>query len=157
MKAVKIFVFFGSKITANSNWGHKIKRSLLLRRKTIWKLDSILRSRDMTLKTKVHLIKAILYLVFPVVMCGYKSFVIKKVEHWRTDAVESWCQRRFFKVSWTTRQSNQPNPTEIKPEYSLEGLMLKLKFQYFGHLMQRADSSEKTLMLGKTEGGRRKG
>ena len=117
-------------------------------------LDSILKSRDITLTTKVHLVKAT---VFPVVMYGYESWTIKKAEHWRIDAFELWCWRRFLRVSWTARRSNQSILREISPEYSLEGLMLKLKLQYFGHLMPRRDSLEKTLMLGKFEGGRRRG
>ena len=114
-------------------------------------LNSILKSRDITLLTKVHLVKAV---VFPVVMYGCESWTIKKAEHWRIDAFEVWCWRRLLRVSWTTRRSNQSILKEISPEYSLEGLMLKLKWQYFGHLMQRIDSFEKTLMLGKIEGGR---
>ena len=117
-------------------------------------LDSILKSRDITLPTKVNLVKA---MFFPGVMCGYGSWTIKKAEHWRIDAFELWCWRRFLRVSWTARRSNQSILKEISAEYSLEGLMLKLKHQYFGHLMQRTDSLEKTLMLGKTEGGRRRG
>ena len=117
-------------------------------------LDSILKSRDITLPTKVHLVKA---MVFPVVMYGCESWTIKKGEHRRIDAFELWCWRRLLRVPWTARRSNQSILKEISPEYSLEGLMLKLKLQYFGHLMRRADSFEKTLMLGKTEGGRRRG
>ena len=117
-------------------------------------LDSILKSRDITLLTKLNLVKA---MFFPGVMCGYESWTIKKTEHWRTDAFELWCWRRFLRVPWTARRYNQSILKEISPEYSLEGLMLKLKHQYFGHLMQRTDSLEKTLMLGKTEGGRRRG
>ena len=117
-------------------------------------LDSILKSKDITLPTKVHLVKA---MVFPVVMYGCESWTIKKAERWRIDAFELWCWRRLLRVPWTTRRSNQFILKEISPEYSLEGLMLKLKLQYFGHLMQRADSLEKTLMLGKIECGRRRG
>ena len=117
-------------------------------------LDSILKSRDITLPTKVHLVKA---MVFPVVMYGCESWTIKKAEHQRTDAFELWCWRRLLRVPWTARRSNQSILKEISPECSLEGLMLKLKLQYFGHLMQRTDSLEKTLMLGKIEGGRRRG
>ena len=117
-------------------------------------LDSILKSRDITLPTKVHLVKA---MVFPVVMYGYESWTIKKAEHRRIDAFELWCWRRLLRVRWTARKSNQSILKEISPKYSLEALMLKLKFQYFGHLMQRTDSLEKTLMLGKTDGGRRRG
>ena len=117
-------------------------------------LDSILKSRDITLPTKVHLVKA---MVFPVVICGYESWTIKKAECRRIDAFELWCWRRLLRVPWTARRSNQSILKEISPEYSLEGLMLKLKLQYFGHLMQRTDSLEKTPMLGKTEGRRRRG
>ena len=117
-------------------------------------LDRVLKSRDITLPTKVHLIKA---MVFPVVMYGYESWTIKKAEHRRIDDFELWCWRRLLRVPWAARRSNQSILKEISPEYSLEGLMLKLKLQYFGHLMQRADSFEKTLMLGKIEGGRRRG
>ena len=117
-------------------------------------LDSILKSRDITLPTKVHLVKS---MIFPVVMYGCDSWIIKKAEHRRIDAFELWCWRRLLRVSWTTQRSNQSVLKEISPEYSLEGLMLKLKLQYFGHLMWRADSFEKTLMLGKIEGGRRRG
>ena len=117
-------------------------------------LDSILKSRDITLPKKVHLVKA---MVFPIVMYGCESWTVKKAEHQRTDALELWCWRRLLRVPWTERRSNQPVLKEISPEYSLEGLMLKLKPQYFGHLMRRTDSFEKTLMLGMTEGGRRRG
>ena len=117
-------------------------------------LDSILKSIDSTLSTKVHLVKA---MVFPVVMYGYEIWTIKKAEHWRTDAFELWCWRRLLRVSWTARRSNQSILKEISPKYSLEGLMLKLKLQYFGHLMQRTDSLEKTVILGKIEGRRRRG
>ena len=127
---------------------------LLLRRKAIANLDSILKSRDITLPTKVHLVKA---MVFPVVMDGYKSWTIKKAEHWRIDAFELWCWRRLFRVPWIARRSSQSLLKEISPECSLDGLMLKLKLQYFGHLMRRSDSLEKTLMLGKTAGRRRRG
>ena len=124
----------------------------LLGRKLMTNLDSILKSRDITLPTKVHLDKA---MVFPVVMYGCESWTIKKAERWRIDAFEPWCWRRLLRVPWTARRSNQSILKEISPECSLEGLMLKLKLQYFGHLMQRTDSLEKTLMLGKTEGRRR--
>ena len=117
-------------------------------------LDNILKIRDITLPTMVHLVKA---MVFPVVICGCESWTMKKAEHQRIDAFELWCWRRLLRVPWTARRSNQSIPKEISPEYSLEGLMLKLKLQYFGHLMQRADSLEKTLMLGKIEGRRRRG
>ena len=133
---------------------HEIKRHLLLGRKVMTNLDSTLKSRDITLPTKVRLVKA---MVFPVVMYGCESWTIKKAEHWRIDAFESWCWRRLLRVPWTARSSNQSILKEISPGYSLEGLMLKLKLQYFGHLMQRVDSSEKTLMLGKIEGRRRMG
>ena len=133
---------------------HEIKRRLLLWRKAMINLDSTLKSRDITLPTKVHLFKA---MVFPVVTYGYESWSIKKAEHWRTDAFELWCWRRLLWVPWTARTSNQLILKEVSPEYSLEGLMLKLKLHYFAHLMKRADSLEKTLMLGKVEGGRRRG
>ena len=126
---------------------------MLLGRKAVTNLDSILKSRDITLLTKVHLVKAV---VFPVVMCGCESWTIKKAEHRRIDAFELWCWRRHLRVPWTARRSNQSILNKISLEYSLEGLMLKLKLQYFGHLMQRTDSLEKTLMLGKTEGKRRR-
>ena len=148
------FIFGGSKITADGDCSHEIKRRLLLGRKVMTNLDSILKSRDITLPTKVHLVKA---MVFPVVMCGCESWTIKKAEHRRTDALELWCWRRLLRVPWTARRSNQSILKEISPECSLEGLMLKLKLQYSGHLMRRADSLEKTLMLGKIEGKRRRG
>ena len=137
-----------------SNCSHKIQVCMLLGRKAMMNPDRVLKRRDITLPTKVRLIKA---MVFPLVMYGYESWTINKAECQRIDAFELRCWRRLLRVPWTARRSNQSILKEIKPEYSLEGLMLKLKFQYFGHLMQRADSSEKTLMLGKTEGGRRKG
>ena len=133
---------------------HEIKRCLLLGRKVVNNLDSILKSRDITLPTKVHLVKA---MVFPVVMYGCESFIIKKAERRRIDAFELWCWRRLLKVLWIARRSNQSILNEISPEYSLEGWMLKLKLQSFGHLMRRTDSFEKTLMLGKIEGRRRRG
>ena len=145
--------FGGSKITADGNCSHEIKRHLLLGRKVLTNLDSILKSRDITWPTKVHLVKA---MVFPVVMYGCESWTIKKPEVWRIDAFELWCWRNL-RVPWTARRSNQSILKEISPGCSLEGLMLKLKLQYFGHLMQRADSFEKTLMLGKSEGKRRRG
>ena len=148
------FIFGGSKITANGDCSHEIKRHLLLGRKAMTNLDSILRSRDITLPTKVHLFKA---MVFPVVMYGCESWTMKKAEHRKIDVSELWHWRRLLRVPWTARRSNQFILKEISPEYSLEGLMLKLKLQYFGHLMGRTDSLEKTLMLGKTEGGRRRG
>ena len=129
-----------------------LKDALPLGRKAMSNLDCILKSRDVTFPTKVHLVKA---MGFPVVMYGCESWTIKKAECWRIDAFELWCWRRLLRVPWTARRSNQSILKEISPEYSLEGLMLKLKLQYFGHLMRRADSLEKTLMLGKTEGGRR--
>ena len=144
--------FGGSKITAAGDCSHEIKRRLLLGKKVTTKLDSILKSRDITLPTKVCLVKA---MVFPVVMCGCESWTIKKAEHRRIDAFELWCWRRPLRVPWTARRSSQSK--EISPGCSLEGLMLKLKLQYFGHLMRRADSFEKTLMLEKIEGGRRRG
>ena len=139
---------------SDGDCSHEIKRHLLLERKVMTNLDSILKSRDITLPTKVHLVKA---MVFPVVMYGCESWTIKKAELRRIDAFELWCWRRLLRVPWTARRSNQSILKEISPEYSLEGLMLKLKLQYFGHLMQRADSFEKTLMLGKIDGGRRRG
>ena len=148
------FVFLGSKITAGGDCSHEIKRRWLLGRKVMTNLDSILNSRDITLPTKVHLVKAI---VFPVVMYGYESWTIKKAEHQRIDAFELWCWRRLLRFPWTARRSNQSILKEISPEYSLEGLMLKLKLQYFGHLMRRADSLEKTLMLRKIDRREEKG
>ena len=145
-------IFWGSKITADGDRSHGIKRCLLLGRKVMTNLDSILRSRDITLLTKICLVKA---MVFPVVMYGCESWTIKKAERQRIDAFELWCWRRLLKVPWTARRSNQSIQKEISPECSLEGRLLKLKLQYFGHLMRRADSLEKTLMLGKIEGGRR--
>ena len=147
------FIFWGSKITADGDCSHEIKRPLLLGRKVVTNLDSILKSRNITLSTKVCLVKAI---VFPVVMYGCESWTTQKAEHRRTDAFELWCWRRLLRVLWPARRSDQSILKEINPGCSLEGLMLKLKLQYFGHLMQRADSFEKTLMLGKIEGRRRK-
>ena len=148
-------LFFGGfKITADGDCSQEIKRHLLLGRKVMTNLDSIFKSREITLPTKVHLVKA---MVFLVVMCAYESWTVKKAEYQRINAFELWCWRRLLRVPWTTRRSNQSILKEISPEYSLEGLMLKLKLQYFGHLMRRADSFEKTLMLGKTEGRRRRG
>ena len=144
----------GSKITVDRHCSHGIKRHLLLGRKAMTNLDSILKSRNITLPTKVCLVKA---LVFPIVMYGCESCTIKKAEHQRIDAFELWCWRRLLRVLWTARRSKQSILKEISPEYSLEGLMLKLKLQYFGHLMRRTDSLEKTLMLGKIEGRRRRG
>ena len=146
--------FGGSKIIAGGDFSHEIKRSLLLGRKAMTNLDSILKSRDITLSTKIHLVKA---MVFPVVMYGCENWAIKKAESQRIDAFELWCWRRLLRVPWTARRSNPSILKEISPEYSLEVLMLKLKLQYFGHLMRRADSFEKTLMLGKIEGRRKRG
>ena len=151
MEIVTDFILLGSKITVDSECSHEIKRGLLLQRKAITNLDSILNSRDITLPIKVYLVKAM-----PIVMYGCESWAIKKVEHWRIDTFELWCWRRLLRVPWTARRSNQLILKKISPEYLLEGLMLKLKFQYFGHLMQRTDSLEKTLMLGKNEGRRRR-
>ena len=150
------FIFWGgrSKITADGDCSHEIKRRLLLGRKTVINLDSILKSRGVTLPTKVCLVKA---MVFTVIVYGCESWTIKKAEHWRVDAFELWCWKKLLRDPWTTRRSNQSILKEISPEYSLEGLLLKLKLQYFGYLMQRTDSLEKTLMLGKIEGGRRRG
>ena len=142
------FIFLGSKITADGDCCHEIKRHLLLETKAMANLDSILKSRDITLPTKVHLVKA---MVFPVVPYGCESWTIKKAEHWRIDAFELWCWKRLLKIPWTARP-NQSVLREINPEYSLEGLMLKLMLPYLGHLMWRADLLGKTLMLGKTEG-----
>ena len=152
VETVTDFIFLGSKIIADGDCSHEIKRHLLLGRKAMTNLDSILKSRDMTLPTKVHLVKAV---VFPVVMYGCESWTIKKAEHQRTDAFELWYWRRLFRVLWTSGRSNQLITKAINPGYSLEGLMLKLRLQHFGYLMQRADSLEKTLMLGKIEGQRR--
>ena len=153
METVTDFIFLGSKITEDGDCNHEIKRCLLLGRKVITNLDSILKSKDITLSTKVHLIKA---MVFPVVMYGCESWTIKKAECKRIDAFEVWCWRRLLRVPWTARRSNQSILKEISPEYSLEGLMLRLKLQYFGHLMGRTDSFEKTLMLGKIDVRRRR-
>ena len=144
----------GSKTTADGNCSHEIKRHLLLGRKAMTNLDSILKSRNITLPTKVHIFKVI---VFPVVTYGCKSWTIKKGERQRIAAFELWCWRRLLRVPWTARRSNQSVLKETSPEYSLEVLMLKLKLQHFGHLMRRMDSLEKTLMLGKTEGRKRRG
>ena len=148
------FYFFRPQITANSGCSHEIKRHLLLGRKVMSNLDSIFKSRDITLSTKVHLVKA---MVFPVVMYGCESWTVKKAEHQRIDAFELWCWRRLLRVPWTARISNQSILKEISPGISLEGMMLKLKLQYFGHLMRRVDSLENTLMLGRIWGRRRKG
>ena len=146
--------FGGSKITADGDWSHEIKRHLLFGRKVMTNLDSIFKSRDITLPTKVHLVKA---MVFPVVMYGCESWTIKKAECWRIDAFEVWSWRRLLRVPWTARRSNQSILKEISPECSLKELMLKLKLQIFGQLMQKVNSLEKTLMLGKIEGRKRRG
>ena len=152
VETVADFIFLGSKITTNGDCSHEIKRRLLLGRKVMTNLDSLLKSRDITWPAKVRLVKAT---VFPVVMYGRESWTIKKAEHQRIDAFELWCWRRLLRVPWTARRSNQSILKEISPGCSLEGLMPKLKLQYFGHLIRRADSFEKTLMLGKIEGRRR--
>ena len=154
VETVSDFIFLGSKITADGDCSYEIKRRLLLGRKVMTNLDSILKSRDIILSTKVHLVKA---MIFPVVMYGCESWPIKKAERRRIDAFELWCWRRLLRMPWTARRSNQSILKEISPGCSLEGLMLKLKLQYLGHLMRRDDSFEKTLMLGKIEGGRRRG
>ena len=153
VETVSDFIFMVSKITADGDCSHEIKRYLLLGRKAMTNLDSIFKSRDITLPTKVCIVKAMMFLV---VMYGCESWTIKKAEHQRIDAFKLWCWRRLLRVPWTTRRSNQSMLKEINPEYSLEGLMLRLKLQYFGHLMPRVDSLEKTLMLGKNEGKRRR-
>ena len=153
METVSDFIFGGSKITAAGDCSHEIKRCLFLGKKAMTNLDSILKSRDNTLPAKVCLVKA---MVFPVVMYGCESWIIKKAEHQRIDAFELWCWRRLLIVPLTARRSNQSILKEISPKYSLEGLMLKLKVQYFGLLMQRTHLLENTLMLGKTEGRRRR-
>ena len=154
METMRDFIFGGSKITADGDCSHEIKRCLLLGRKIVTNLDSILKSRDITLPTKVHVVKA---MVFPVVMYGCESWTVKKAEHQRLDAFDLWCWRRLLRVPWTARRSNQSIVKEISPGISLEGMMLKLKLQYFGHLMRRVDSLEKTLMLGGIGGRRRRG
>ena len=154
VETVTDFIFLGSKITVCGDCSHETKRRLLLGRKPMTNLDSPLKTRDIILLTKVHLVKA---MVFPVVMYGCESWIIKKAEYKRIDAFELWCWRRLLRVPWTAWRSNQSILKEISPEYSLERLMLKLKPHYFGHLIQRADLLEKTLMLGKIEGWRRRG
>ena len=154
VETVSDFILGGSKVTADSDCSHEIKRCLLLGRQVMTNLDSIFKSRDITSPTKVCLVKA---MVFPVVMYGCESWTIKKAECQRNDAFELWCWRRLLRVSWTAKRSNQSILKEINPEYSLEGLMLKLKLQYFGHLIQRTDSLEKSLMLGKIESRSRRG
>ena len=153
-ETVADFIFLGSKITTDGDCSHEIKRRLLLGRKVMTKLDSILKSIDITLPTKIHLVKA---MVFPVVMYGCESWTVKKAERRRIDGFELWCWRRLLRVPWTAKRSNQSILKEISPWCSLEGLMLKLKLQYFGHLMRRADSLEKTLMLGGIGGRRKRG
>ena len=152
VETVSDFIFLGSKITTDGDCSHGIRRHLLLG-KAMTNLDSVLKSRDITLLTKVHLVKV---MVFPVVMYGCESWTTKKAEYQRIDAFELWCCRRLLRVPWTARRSNQSILKEISPEYLLEGLMLKVKLQYFDHLIQRTDSLEKTLILGKTEGRRRR-
>ena len=154
VETVRDFILLGSKITVDGDCSHEIKRHLLLGRKVVTNLDSILKSRDITLPIKVRLVKA---MVFPVVWYGCESWTIKKAEHRRIDAFELWCWRRLLRVPWTAKRSIQSILKEISPGCSLEGLMLKLKLQYFGHLVRRTDSLEKTLMLGKIEGRRRRG
>ena len=154
MEIVTDFISLGSKITADGDCSHEIKIHWLLGRRAMTNLDSVLKSRDITLPTKVCLVNA---MIFPVVMYGCESWTIKKAEHGRIDAFELWCWRRLLRVPWTARRSNQSILKEISPEYSLEGLRPKLKLQYFGHLMQTANSLEKILMLGKIEGRRRRG
>ena len=154
METMTNFIFLGSKITVDDDCSHEIKRCSLLERKAMTNLESISKSRDITLPANVCIVKA---MVFPVVMYRCESCIIKKAEHWRTDAFELWWRRRLSRVPWIARRSNQSILKAISPEYSLEGLMLKLKLQYFSHLMQRTNSLEKTLMLGKIEGRRRRG
>ena len=154
VETVTDFILGGSKITTDGDCSHEIKRPLLLGRKAMLNLDSMLKSRDITLPTKVHLVKA---MVFPVVMYGCENWTLEKAEFLKIDAFELWCWRRLLRVPWTARRSNHSILKEISPEYSWEGLVLKLKLQYFGHLMRRTDSLEKALMLGKIEGRRRRG
>ena len=154
VETVSDFILGGSKITSDGDCSHEIKRHLLLGRKVMTNLDSVFKSRDITLRTKVRLVKA---MVFPVVMYGRESWTVKKAEHRRIDAFELWCWRKLLRVPWTARRSNQSILKEISPGISLEGMMLKLKLQYFGHLMRRVDSLEKTLMLGEIGGRRRRG
>ena len=154
METVSDFIFGGSKITADGDCNHKIERHLFLGRKVMTNLNSIFKSKDITLPTKVRLVKA---MVFPVVMDGWEIWTVKKAERQRIDAFELWCWRRLLRFPWTARRSNQSILEDISPGCSLEGIMLKLKLQYFGHLMQRVDSLEKTLMLGGIGGRRRRG
>ena len=149
---MRYFIFLGSKITAVGDCSHEIKRHLLLGRRAMTNLDSVFKCRDIPLLTKIYLVKA---MAFPVVMYACEGWILKKAECWRIDAFKLWCWRRFLRVPWTAKRSNQSILKEISPEYLFEGLMLKLKLQYFGHLMWRTDSFEKTLMLGKIEGRRR--
>ena len=151
VETVTDFIFLGPQITADGDCSHEIKKCLLLGRKAMTNLDSILKNNDITLPTKIHLVKV---MVFPVVMYGCESWTIKKAEHWRTDAFLLWCWTRLLRVPWTAWGSNQSILKEISPEYSLEGLMLKLKLQYFGHLMWRTVSLEKTLILAQLKAGR---
>ena len=153
-ETVSDFIFGGSQITADDDCSHGIKRCLLLGRKVMTNQDNIFKSRDITLPTKIHLVKAV---VFPVVMYGCENWTVKKAERWRIDAFELWCWRRLLRVPWTARRSNQSILKEISPGISLKGMMLKLKLQYFGHLMRRVDSLEKTLILGGIGGRRRRG
>ena len=160
VEAVTDFILLGSKITVDGDCSHEIKRHLLLGRKAMTNLDSILKCRDTTLATKVCLVKAMCLFFFfflPIVTYGCESWTTEKTERWRTDAVKLWCWRRLFRVPWTARRSNQSILKELNPEYALEGLILKLKLQYFGYLMWRTDSLEKILMQGKAEGKRRRG
>ena len=154
VETARDFIFLGSKITADGDYSHEIKRHLLLGRKAMTNLDSVLKTRDITLPTEDHIVKA---MIFPVVMYGCESWTIKKTEHWRIDAFQLWCWRGRLRVPWTARRANQAILKEISPEYSLEGLMLKLKCQSFGHQIRKTESLEKTLMLGKIQGGRRNG
>ena len=154
METVTDLIFLGSKVTADGDCSHEIKRCLLPGRKPMANLDSIFKSRDTVLLTEVCLVKAT---VFPVALYGCESWTIKRAEHQRIHAFELWCWKKVLRVPWTARRSSQSILKEISPEYSLEGLMLKLKFQYFGHLMRTTALLEKTLILGKTEGGRRRG
>ena len=154
METVADFIFWGSKLTADGDCSHEINRHLLFGRKVMTNLDSILKSRDITLLTKVHLVKA---MVFPVVMYGCQSWTVKKAKCQRIDAFKLWCWGRLLRVPWTARRSKKSILKEISPEFSLEGLMLKLKLQYFGHLMRITDLFEKALMLGKIEIKRRRG
>ena len=157
VETVSDFIFLGFKITADGDCSHEIKRPLLHGRKVMTNLDSIFKSRDITLPTNVRLVKAMFFFFFSVFMYGCESWTVKKAERWRIDAFELWCWRRLLRVPWTARRSNQSILKEISPGISLEGMMLKLKLQYFGHLMQTVDSLEKILMLGWTGGKRRRG